>query len=214
MNSLTQPYLSPSPPPGRYGRAARSQVKVRGLTRATHTHRAASPEHAVRQGHGYTGTPHEVDRQRRGGLGGASFTRVPLGRLQRTVHNLCANTETDAPRPHGIFEAFVKTCQRWRLDQDQQAALLGHPPPSSLGTYVVNGYVLSPSMDMRERATRVFEISLGLGTLFDEDPGIENEWLRTPRERFSNAAPLDHMLEGHMDNLLAVAELVRHERGL
>ena len=69
-------------------------------------------------------------------------------------------------------------------------------------------------MDVRERATRVFEISLGLGTLFDEDPEVENEWLRTPRERFSNAPPLDHMLEGHMDNLVAVAELVRHERGL
>ena len=125
-----------------------------------------------------------------------------------------ASPETDAPRPRGIFEAFVKTCRLWRLDHDRQAVLLGHPLPSNLGVYVLTGSILSPSVDVRERATRVFEISLGLGTLFDEDPEVENEWLRTPRARFGNASPLDHMLEGPMENLLAVAELVRHERGL
>ena len=218
MNSLTQPYLSPSPAPGetrpRYDSATRSQVQARGLKGASYSRRTASPEHTTRQAYGHTAPPREVDREGRARLGGASRTRFSLGRLQGTVDMLHASTETDSPRPHGIFEAFVKTCQRWRLDQYQQAALLGHPPPSTLGTYVLNGNVLSPSMDVRERATRVFEISLGLGTLFDEDPEVENEWLRTPRERFSNAPPLDHMLEGHMDNLVAVAELVHHERGL
>ena len=218
MNSLTQPYVSSSPTPRetrpRYDSATRSQVHAGGLKGTSDSRRTASPEHTHRQAYGHTAPPREVDRERRARLGGASRTRFSLGQLQSTVDMLHASTETDSPRPHGIFEAFVKTCQRWRLDQYQQAALLGHPPPSSLGTYVLNGYVLSPSMDMRERATRVFEISLGLGTLFDEDPAVENEWLRTPRERFSNAPPLDHMLEGHMDNLVAVAELVRHERGL
>ncbi len=79
--------------------------------------------------------------------------------------------------------------------------------------YVSDGLVLSPSVDVRERAVRVFEISLGLGTLFDEDPEVENEWLRIPRARFENTSPLDHMLEGSMANLLAVADLVRQERG-
>ena len=219
MNSLTQPYFSPPPPLGetrrRYDSAARRQVHARGLKDASRSRRTVWPEHAGGlQAYGYTAPTSKVDPERRSRLGGASLTRVSLGRVQRTVDMLHASTETEAPRPHGIFEAFVKTCQRWHLDQYQQAALLGHPPPSTLGTYVLNGYVLSPSMDMRERATRVFEISLGLGTLFDEDAEVENEWLRTRRERFSNAAPLDHMLEGHIANLLAVAELVRHERGL
>ena len=217
MNSLTQPCFSPDPPPAetrlRYDSAARSQAHARGLKGASSSRRTASPEHPVRQVHRYAAPPREIDRERRDRFGRAGHTRYSFVRPQRT-DLLHASNETDSPRPHGIFEAFVKTCQRWRLNQDQQAVLLGHPPPSTVGVYLLNGYVLSPSVDVRERAMRVFEISLGLGTLFDEDPKVENEWLSTPRARFANASPLDHMLEGHMENLLAVAELVRHERGL
>ena len=218
MNSLTQPYLSPTPPRSetwaRYGSAARAGAKSRGLKNTARTQRTASPELGVRQAFAFTVPTSEVDREPRGLLGGSFRTAVSLRRVQRTVDMSPASPETDAPRPRGIFEAFVKTCRRWRLDHNRQAALLGHPLPSTLGVYVLTGSVLSPSVDVRERATRVFEISLGLGTLFDEDPKVENEWLRTPRARLGNASPLDHMLEGPMDNLLAVAELVRHERGL
>ena len=218
MNSLTQPYLSPTPLRSerrpRYGSAARAGAKSRGLKNTARTRRTASPEFGVRQPFVYTVPTSEVDRERRGRLGGSFRTAVSLRRVQHTVDTSPGSTETDAPRPRGIFEAFVKTCRRWRLDHDEQAALLGHPHPSTLGVYVLTGSVLSPSVDVRERATRVFEISLGLGTLFDEDPEVENEWLRTPRARFGNASPLDHMLKGPMDNLLTVAELVRYERGL
>ena len=217
MNSLTQPYLSPTPPRGatpRYGRAGRAGAESRGLESSARTRRTAPPEFGVHQEFAYTVQTREVDRERRGLLSGSFRTAVSVRRGQRTVDISLASPETDAPRPRGIFEAFVKTCRRWRLDHDRQAVLLGHPLPSNLGVYVLTGSILSPSVDVRERATRVFEISLGLGTLFDEDPEVENEWLRTPRARFGNASPLDHMLEGPMENLLAVAELVRHERGL
>ena len=222
MNSLTQPDLSPTPPWSetrpRYGSAARAAARSRGLTRGlkktARPQRTASPEFGVRQPFAFTVPTSKVDRERRGLLSGSFRTAASFRAVQGTVDMLLANAETDVPRPRGIFEAFVKTCQRWRLDHSKQAALLGHPLPSTLGVYVLTGFVLSPSVDARERATRVFEISLGLGTLFDEDPEVENEWLRTPRARFGNASPLVHMLEGPMENLLAVAELVRHERGL
>ena len=218
MNSLTQPYLSPVPAHSetrlRYGSAARTGAKSRGLKKAARPQRTASPEFGVRQPFAFTVPTSTVDRKRGGLLGGSFHTAVSARAAQDAVDISLASAETDAPRPRGIFEAFVKTCRRWRLDHDRQAALLGHPPPSTLGVYVLTGFVLSPSVDAHERATRVFEISLGLGTLFDEDPEVENEWLRTPRARFGNASPLDHMLEGPMENLLAVAELVRHERGL
>ena len=218
MNSLTQPYLSPTPPRGgatpRYGRAGRAGAESRGLESTARTRLTASPEFGVHQEFAYRVQTREVDREHRGLLSGSFRTAVSLRPAQSTVDMSLTNAETDAPRPRGIFEAFVKTCQRWHLDHKKQAALLGHPLPNTLGVYVSTGLVLSPSVDVRERATRVFEISLGLGTLFDEDPEVENEWLRTPRARFGNASPLDHMLEGPMENLLAVAELVRHERGL
>ena len=218
MNSLTHPFLSSHPSRAearsRYDRVARSQGHARGLKGSSYSRRPVSPELATGQAYGYMAPPREVERERRARLGGAARPWDSLARPQSAVDVSRASNETDWPRPQGIFEAFVKTCQRWRLDPHRQAALLGHPPPSTLGAYVLNGYVLSPSVDVRERATRVFEISLGLGTLFNEDPEVENKWLRTPRPRFANEPPLDHMLKGHMDNLLAVAELVRHERGL
>ena len=166
--------------------------------------------------------PRDAERQQGARLRGSIRPRDTLARFperpappsQGPIDASRASHETDLPRPHGIFEAFVKTCQRWRLDPHQQLILLGHSPPSTVGTFILSGQVLSPSVDARERATRVFEISLGLGTLFDEDPAVENEWLRTPRARLANEPPLDHMLNGHMDRLLAVAELVRLERGL
>lgn len=222
MNSLTQPDLSPTPPWSetrpRSGSAARRAAKsrglIRGLKKTARPQRTASPEFGVRQPFAVTEPTSNVDRERRGLLSGSFRMATSVRAAQGTVDMLPASAGPDVPRPRGIFEAFVKTCQRWRLDHNRQAALLGHPLPSTLGVYVLTGFVLSPSMDVHERATRVFEISLGLGTLFDEDPDIENEWLRTPRARFGNASPLDHMLEGPMENLLAVAELVRHERGL
>ena len=162
------------------------------------------------------------DRQQRTPLAGYTRAREAFGRAaerpppkaEGPVDTSPASHETGLSRPQGIFEAFVKTCQRWRLDSHQQAVLLGHSPQSTLGTYILNGQVLSPSVDARARAARIFEISLGLGTLFDENPEVENEWLRTPRARFANTAPLEYMLEGYIDNVLAVAELVRQERGL
>ena len=218
MNSLTQPDLSPPPPRAetrpRYGTARPAGAESLGLTNSARTWRTAWPEYRVRQPFAVTGPTSKVDRERRGLLSGSFRMATSVRAEQGTVDISLASAETDAPRPRGIFEAFVKTCQRWRLDRSKQAALLGHPHPRTLGVYVVIGVVLSPSVDVRERATRVFEISVGLGTLFDEDPEIENEWLRTPRARFGNASPLDHMLEGPMENLLAVAELVRDERGL
>ena len=226
MNSLTQQYLSahpaPDDAPSRRRRVAHSQGHARGLRGDAYSRQTASPEFAAGQADAYMGPRIDAERERRARLGGTvrprdslvqSAYRLPE-RPQSAVDVSRASNEADSPRPQGIFQAFVKTCERWRLDPDQQAALLGLPSPSTLGAYVLNGLVLSPSVDVRERATRVFEISLGLGTLFDEDPEVENEWLRTPRARFANEPPLDHMLKGHMDHLLAVAELVHHERGL
>ena len=228
MFSHTQsPFSSPASPPTQawhqHDAARRSQDRARGLEGAWCTHRSAATQRAAGQApHRGSASALSGEGLERAGLRGNGRAREAL-KQAADVHPAQAegagegpapSQETDWPRPQGIFEAFVKTCQRWRLDPQQQAILLGHSPKGSLGTYILNGQVLSPSVDTCERATRVFEISLGLGTLFDEDPDIENEWLRTPRARLANRPPLDHMLEGHMEGLRAVAEVVRDERGL
>ena len=217
-SSLAQLHAYSPAPPGtirpRHDRSGRLGEQRQGLkgTRIARQKNAWKLE--IGDGYGDPAPRREIDLRRRDRFGRATHLRESAAPIQDTAAMPLDSNELDSPRPHGIFEAFVKTCQRWRLDHYQRAVLLGLPPGSSLGTLVLSGQVLSPSVDVRDRATRVFEISLGLGTLFEEDPDVENEWLRIPRARFANTSPLEHMLEGHMDRLIAVADLVRHERGL
>ena len=119
-----------------------------------------------------------------------------------------------ARRASGIFDAFVQTCQRWRLDPNEQAILLGRPPGDALAMHLLDGRVRVWSRDTEDRAGYVSAISLGLGSLFNENIESENEWLRQERSRLSRRTPLAHMLEGSMANLLDVANLVFEERGL
>ena len=119
-----------------------------------------------------------------------------------------------ARRAAGIFDAFVQTCQRWRLDPNEQAILLGRPPGDALAMHLLDGRVRVLSRDTEDRGGYVVAISLGLGSLFNENVESENEWLRQERNRLSRTTPLAHMLEGSMANLLDVANLVYEERGL
>ena len=119
-----------------------------------------------------------------------------------------------ARKAAGIFDAYFQTCQRWRLEPDEQAILLGRSPGDALAMHLLDGRVRFWSRDTEDRAGYVSAISLGLGSLFNENIESENEWLRQERNRLSRATPLAHMLEGSMANLLDVANLVYEERGL
>lgn len=116
--------------------------------------------------------------------------------------------------PRGIFEAFVKTCQRWELDLDSQITLLGCRENVATGRQILSGHIISPSQDILDRAGYIVGISLGLGAVFGEAIDAEIDWLKCPRVKLQNKSPLDYMLEGHLVNLFAIAELVKHERGL
>ena len=149
--------------------------------------------------------------------------------LQKVVRAFPSHGPTLAPVEHkppsyqecrvarkaaGIFDAFVQTCQRWRLDPNEQAILLGRPPDDALAMHLLDGRVRVWSRDTEDRAGYVAAISLGLGSLFSENIESENEWLRQERNQLSRRTPLAHMLEGSMANLLDVANLVHEERGL
>ena len=114
---------------------------------------------------------------------------------------------------NGILEAFVNTCRRWRLERRDQVVLLGYSAGDPIGKEVLTGRILPFSRDVDDRAAYVVAISIGLGILFEEDAEAENQWLRLPRARFGEVAPLDFMLEGSMGNLIAVNDLVERERG-
>lgn len=114
----------------------------------------------------------------------------------------------------GMFEAFVKTCERWQLKQPDQAILLGYQDHQFLGQQLLMGFMPPRTQDVKDRIGYVLAISLGLGTLFNEDAAVERGWLNTEHGLLRGTTPLQFLLQGHMANLIDVAEIVRRERGL
>ncbi len=118
-------------------------------------------------------------------------------------------------KPKGTVEAFVNTCRRWRLEDEQRFGLLGYRTGCHhFGRLLLSGLADARSRDEEARIRHVISISLGLEILFGNDVDAENAWLRCPREELDHASPLNHMLEGDVDHLSRVAALVRRERGL
>jgi hypothetical protein len=115
--------------------------------------------------------------------------------------------------PTGMFDAFVKTCQRWRLARPEQWTLLGYKNQQFLGDQLLLGYMPPRTQDVRDRIGYILAISLGLGTLFNEQIQPELDWLTT-EHRLLQATPLDFMLRGRMVNLFTVADIVSRERAL
>ncbi len=114
----------------------------------------------------------------------------------------------------GVMDAFVKTCQRWHLSPQQQVDLLGFSGSEFLGKQLLEGRLIAPPQDVRDRAGYILAISLGLGSLFEDSERAELAWLKTSRDELNGISPLAYMLEGRMTNLMHVAAMVAHERGL
>jgi hypothetical protein len=114
----------------------------------------------------------------------------------------------------GVVGAFAKICQRWHLSLDEQVILLGYKGSDFLGRQILEGNILSPPQDVRERATYILTISVGLGALFDDAERAELAWLNAPRNDLNGSSPLAYMLEGHMVNVIEVALIVNRERGM
>jgi hypothetical protein len=113
----------------------------------------------------------------------------------------------------GTIDAFVKTCQRWHLSPAQQIILLGYKCSEFFGLLILDGLILSPPQDVRDRVGYVLAISVGLGFMFDDSERAELGWLQTPRQAFNENSPLAHMLKGRMENLMEVAawQPIRHD---
>jgi Protein of unknown function (DUF2384) len=116
--------------------------------------------------------------------------------------------------PHGLIDAFVKTCQRWRLNEREQSVLLGYGTNPPLAREMTSGRYRDLPQDVRDRVAYIVGISLGLGTVFDEAVRAELDWLHRPHPKLANRTPLSEMLMGHMKQLITVSDLVAEERAL
>jgi Antitoxin Xre/MbcA/ParS C-terminal toxin-binding domain len=145
--------------------------------------------------------------------------RTGLSPLTRGLRGEFTQYEPDvvpAPiQPRGIMDGFVKTCQRWGLSRKEQLILLGYSGDSaSLGMQLLQGLLLSPPQDVKDRTGYVLGISIGLGAIFGEVAHAEVTWLRNPHPKLHDTSPLDLMLNGKMTSLMIVARLVAEEREL
>jgi hypothetical protein len=144
--------------------------------------------------------------------GGLSVTRG-IGLRAPFAEQVPEFVQPYTPRP-GVIDAFVKTCQRWGLNDKQQIILLGYADNEFLGSELLKGRWLRPSQDVKDRAGYVLGISVGLGALFDESVEAEVSWLNTPHPKLRGVTPLALMLGGRMASLMTVAQVVAEAREL
>ena len=121
--------------------------------------------------------------------------------------------ETGAAQ-NAVIEVFAKTCERWKLDEEQRLILLGLKANEGIGWKALTSLWNKPSRDVEDRAGYVIGISLGLSVLFQENLEAELSWLREPRTKLNFKSAIDYMLEGGMINLIVVSETVKRERGI
>ena len=112
----------------------------------------------------------------------------------------------------GLMDVFVKTCQRWRLTDEQQMVLLGYPGAELYFHQLKFGQTPLISQDAKDRIGYLLHISIGLGSIYNEVEEAELAWLSRARERFDNASALQFMLRGKMMHLIAVSDAVLEER--
>jgi hypothetical protein len=118
-----------------------------------------------------------------------------------------------APR-HGVVDAFLNTCDRWKVSDKEKLILLGYGDSPVLGNQILDSRTIAIPQDVRDRAAYLLAISVGLGTIFHEVADAERAWLNLSSPGLGDKAPLAFMLEGRMANLTKVLRLVEQERCL
>jgi hypothetical protein len=161
---------------------------------------------------GYLNVPAPQRVQHIQGFGVAGLASGPFDRPPIQMADVAP--KQTAPGKVGIIDAFIKICQRWHLSPQQQITLLGYNGSEFFGQQLLEGRLVAPPQDARERTGYILAISVGLGSLFDDSERAELAWLNSPREALNGSSPLAYMLEGRMANLMYVATMVAHERGM
>ena len=111
------------------------------------------------------------------------------------------------------FKAFVVMADVLGLTWDQRCLLLG-VPRTTYHRWVANG-IGSTDRDKRDRLAYLLAIYHYAGTAFPGGGGAKG-WLTRPNTHptFDGIRPLDRMLKGGMDDLLAVHHVARAAEAL
>lgn len=120
--------------------------------------------------------------------------------------------ENSRPR-RGAIDGFIKTCERWRLNQAEQLVLLGYAGNGIAGIPVLSGHSKC-SQDVIDRVGYVVSTSLGLASLFNDNIDNEVRWLNQPKDELGGTSPMATMMSGRMVDMMRIVGLVLKERAI
>ena len=111
------------------------------------------------------------------------------------------------------MRTFLNIAEAWKLNGDEQRALLGWPPESTFYKYKA-GQVATLSYDMLMRISLVLGIYKGLHILYPE-AALADGWVRMPNTHplFGGNPALMLMIDDGMDGLYQVRRLLDSRRG-
>ena len=111
------------------------------------------------------------------------------------------------------IRAFFGIAEEWRLNNEEQRALLGWPPESTFYKYKA-GQVATLPFDTLMRISLVLGMYKALHILYP-DPELADRWVRLPNSNplFGGRPALTLMTEGGMDALYQVRRLLDGRRG-
>jgi hypothetical protein len=118
---------------------------------------------------------------------------------------------TITSRVTGPVKAALAIFERWRIDEQQAATILGSEDPL-LVTRLRTGAQLLRSRDAQDRARMLIDIYEGVFALF-ENAKAEQGWIRAPQPNFSGQSILGTMAEGSFLSLLRVKRFIDHVNG-
>ena len=109
-------------------------------------------------------------------------------------------------RPTGPAQFVSGLLATWNLGTECAAVLLGLEDQER-ARRMLTGYEPLAGRDVKDRIAHLYEVRMSLWSLF-RDEAVENEWLREPNSLIAGMTPMDLLLEGSMENLLALREYV------
>ena len=120
-------------------------------------------------------------------------------------------TPTLTGRATGPVQFFENLVESWGLDEEASAKLLGFEGTIELSD-LLSGTVSLRGRDTKDRLRHLLEIGLALSGLFRNEDSVRM-WLREPLGELGDESPLDHLLEGSMEHLLRLRQLVEFLSG-
>lgn len=101
----------------------------------------------------------------------------------------------------------AKLMEAWTIDERQAARLLGFDEDEDVRN-LLSGVSQLDTRDCKDRLRHLLRIREALHAVF-RDLEAEREWLHEPRPELGGQKPLTLLLEGSMENLLTVSQLVQ-----